>query len=265
MMNKTIVTTTHNPDNESIILGRQTACLLNAVFADRERMSFSKLREKYGCENILVIKNSELTLYTQLGEYFFHPSMSVPRIKAIKEGKSDHMVEAMQLQTGDTILDCTLGLGSDAIVAAYVTGPNGRVTGLESSPELAYIVSQGLISYTDNRPAVKEAMSRIYVLNEDYNEFLVKQQENSFDIVYFDPMFRFPRQKSSSMGPLREVVNPEPVELDAIKHAVRIARRRVVLKENWFSKEFERLGFTKLTGGRYSPVSFGIIDKEEAG
>ncbi len=264
VMNRTIVTTTHKPDADSVLLGRQAASLLNLVYVDRQRLSLEKLREKYGCENILVIKNDQLTLYTQMGEYFFHPSMSVPRIKAIKQGKTDHMVEAMQLQPGDTVLDCTLGLGADAIVAAFVSGPAGRVTGLESSPEIAYIVSKGLIGYSDNRPLLKEAMSRINVINDNYNSYLAKQQDNSFDIVYFDPMFRFPRHKSSSMEPLREVVNPAPIELAAINHAVRVARKLVVLKENWFSEEFERLGFKKISGGRYSPIAFGIIDKKES-
>lgn len=264
-MNKTIVTTTHKPDAESVILGRQAASSLNTVFVDRQRMSLEKLREVYSCVNVLVIKNSQLTLFSPLGEYFFHPSMSVPRIKAIKEGKTDHMVDAMQLISGDTVLDCTMGLGADAIVAAYVSGSMGKITALESSPEIAYIVGQGLKSYNDKRPYLKEAMSRIDVINENYNSFLIKLQENSFDIVYFDPMFRFPRQKSSSMEPLRGVVNPAPIELNAIKHAIRVARKRVILKENWFSKEFERLGFKRLSGGRYSPIAFGIIDKEESG
>ncbi|HWI54496.1 MAG TPA: class I SAM-dependent methyltransferase, partial [Desulfobacteria bacterium] len=189
-MNRTIVTTTHQPDDNSVLLGRQAASSLNTVYADRQRMSLEKLREKYSCENILVIKNHQLTLFSPLGEYFFHPSMSVPRIKAIKEGKTDHMVEAMQLKSGYTVLDCTMGLGADAIVAAFVSGPGGHVTGLESSPEIAYIVSRGLITYNDSRPQLKEAMSRIDVINDNYNDFLAKQQESSFDIVYFDPMFR---------------------------------------------------------------------------
>lgn len=264
-MKRTIVTTSHKPDSESVILGKQAAIVLNTLFAEREKMSLNKLRQKYMCENVLVVKDNELTLHTELGEYFFHPSMSVPRIKGIREGKNDHMVDAMNLQPGEVVLDCTLGLGSDSVVAAFATGPSGKVVGLEYSPEIALIVKHGLHYSNERRAAVREAMTRIEVVNIDYSTFLAEQDDNSFDIVYFDPMFRFPRRESSSMQPLRKVVNPEPVPVSAVKQAVRVARRRVVMKENWFSKEFERLGFTHVVGGKYSPVAFGIIDKEEAG
>lgn len=264
-MNRTIVTTSHKPDSDSINLGKQAASFLNTLFAEREKMSLPKLRQKYICENVLVVKDNDLTLHTELGEYFFHPSMSVPRIKGIREGKNDHMVEAMNLQPGNVLLDCTLGLGADAIVSAFATGSSGKVVGLEYSPEIALIVKHGLRHSDEKRVPVREAMTRIEVINIDFNIFLAEQDDNSFDIVYFDPMFRFPRRESSSMLPLRKVVNPEPLPENAVKQAVRVARRRVVMKENWFSKEFERLGFTQVVGGRYSPIAFGIIDKEEAG
>lgn len=263
-MNRTIVTSSHKPDVESVEQGKQAAMALNTVFVDRERMSLSVLREKYMCQNVIVVKNGEFTLHTLSGEYFFHPSMSVPRIKSLKEGKTDHMVEAMSLEPGDSVLDCTLGLGADAIVASFTTGPLGKVIGIEHSAEIAFLVKYGFSHYNERRPDVKEAMSRISVINADYTDYLSAQEDNSFDIVYFDPMFRFPRKNSSSMRPLREVVNPEPLNPDAITHAIRVARKRVILKENWFSTEFQKLGFNKMGGGKYSPVAFGIIEKQEA-
>lgn len=264
-MSRTIVTTTHKPDEASIGYAKKIANELKVMFVERERRSLSDLREQYNCENVLVVKNLSLVLHTELGEYSFHPSMSVPRIKAIREGKTDHMVEAMSLREGDMVLDCTLGLGSDAIVASFVTGSNGNVVGLESAPELAYMVKKGMTEYEGERKALKDVMNRVNVICTDYLSFLREQPDKSFDIVYFDPMFRFPRARSSSMKPLRSLVNSEPVSLEAVKEAIRVARKRVVLKENWFSKEFERLGFTKAAGGRYSPVAFGIIERQEVG
>ncbi len=262
-MSRTVVTTSHRPDNESVNAAMTAAAELKTVFVERNRMSLARIREKYGIENVLVVTGREVKLFTPLGEYFFHPSMSVPRLKAIKQGKPDHMVEAMSLKPGDWVLDCTLGLASDAIVAAAVAGPNGRVVGVEICPELAYMVRIGLKNYCTETKILKEAVSRVEVWTGDCNCYLAELPDRSFDIVYFDPMFRYPRIKSSSMEPLRGIMNSEPIHPTMIREAVRVARKRVVMKENWFSKEFERLGFLRVTGGKYSPVAYGIIDRRE--
>lgn len=133
-MDRTVVTTSHKPDGLSLELAGHAADFMGIVLVDRERLPISRLREKYGAENILVVSREQVKLHTPLGEYFFHPSMSFPRIKAIKQGKPDHMVEAMALTEGDMVLDCTMGLGADAIVASYIVGPSGRVVGVSSWP-----------------------------------------------------------------------------------------------------------------------------------
>jgi protein-L-isoaspartate O-methyltransferase len=264
-MSRTIVTTSHKPGPESQALAAEAAYALGSVLVERERKSLDQLRAENGAENVLVVNRNQLVLYTSQGECFFHPSMSIPRIKAIKQGKPDHMVAAMSLRPGFRVLDCTMGLGSDAIVAAYAVGPDGDVTGVEAAPELALIVAQGLADYRKGSRAGVEAMQRIRVICGNYLEVLGQQPDNSFDVVYFDPMFRVPRHRSSSMQPVRGIVNNEPLSELAVHEAVRVARCRVVLKENEFSGEFARLGFNTVIGGKYSPVAFGIIEKQGAG
>lgn len=259
------MTTSHKPDGLSLELAGHAADFMGIVLVDRERLPISRLREKYGAENILVVSREQVKLHTPLGEYFFHPSMSFPRIKAIKQGKPDHMVEAMALTEGDMVLDCTMGLGADAIVASYIVGPSGRVVGVESAPELAYLVKSGLGTYRQGAKGVQEAMARIEVVCADSEDYLSQQADCSYDVVYFDPMFRVPRERSSSMGPLRGIVNRKPLNALLIKEALRVTRKRVVMKENSFSQEFVRLGFNNIYGGRYSSIAFGVIDKQEAG
>ncbi len=263
-MRRTVITTSHQPDSESLATARQAALNLRTVFIERNKMSLALLREKYKAENILVVVRGQLVLHTPLGDCFFHPGMSFLRIKAIRRGKPDHMVQAMDLKSGDTVLDCTLGLGADAIVSAFVVGSPGRVVGIEAVPELAYLVKHGLANYRDEAKVLQEIMPRIEVACGNSAEYLAKQADNSFDIVYFDPMFRFSRKKSRSMEPLRGIVKSDPLSGGMIEEAVRVARRRVVMKENIFSKEFARLGFAKIIGGKYSPIAFGVIDKVEA-
>ncbi len=262
---QTIVTTSHKPDPRSVAIGGWAAEILNSEFVDRSRMSLEDLKIKHNAENIIVVANGDMKLYSPRGEYFFHPSMSVPRIKAIKQGKSDHMIAAMDLEPGDSVLDCTLGLGSDAIVASFAAGTEGMVTGIEAVPEIALIVKHGMANYITESQALKSAMARIRVECALYEQYLTGIPDQAFDIVYFDPMFRHPRLKSSSMEPLRGIVKYDPLSRDAVREALRVAQKRVVMKENTFSQEFARLGFSTVIGGRYSPVAFGIIEKQETG
>ena len=79
------------------------------------------------------------------------------------------------------------------------------------------------------------------------------------DVIYFDPMFRHPFAESKNIAPLRPVANKNPLTLETIAEARRVARQRVVLKESGKSREFARLGFTERAGGRYSKVKYGVM------
>ena len=70
--------------------------------------------------------------------------MSALRIKHLASGQPDSMVTAAGLKKGDHVLDCTMGMGADAIVASFVVGDQGRVVSLESEPVIAAITGHGL-------------------------------------------------------------------------------------------------------------------------
>ena len=161
------------------------------------------------------------------------------------------------------ILDCTLVLGSDAIVESFVVGESGKVVALEKNPVLAEIVRHGMKNFSDDNEKVLNAMRRVEIITADYLEFLKSAKTNSFDAVYFDPMFRRPINKSSGINPIRPVADKNPVSIEAIQEACRVAKFRVILKENAKSGEFNRLGFKLAAGGKYSSVSFGVIDLVE--
>ena len=79
-------------------------------------------------------------------------------------------------------------------------------------------------------------------------------------MIYFDPMFRHPLEKSISLSPLREVADMRALTRETIEEAKRVAKHRVVMKENARSAEFIRLGFEKVVGGTYSKVHYGVIE-----
>ena len=73
-------------------------------------------------------------------------------------------------------------------------------------------------------------------------------------------MFRHPFLASKSLDPLRAVADKRALTLETIAEAKRVAKLKVVMKETSRSLEFERLGFSKVTGGKYSKVHYGIIE-----
>ena len=245
-------------------LARETAARLGIPFVPRGDASIRELRERHGADAVLVAKQGQLVLDTEAGELFFHPSMAHLRLKRLRFGNGkDAMLEAMGLQPGMSVLDCTLGLAADAIVASFAAGPEGHVTGLESSPLVAAVTGYGLAHCHGENYPIQEAMRRIEAIQGDYMDFLQKAPDRSYDVVYFDPMFRHPLLASCSMTPLRLAANHGPVPLAAVREARRVARRRVVLKENARSLEFSRLGFLHLAGGKYSKVRYGWVEASE--
>lgn len=253
-----LVTTGHKSNSDLTALAKELSAQLKAPYLERGRQNLDELFA-LGYDLILSVTRKGLILTGSQGEHFFHPSMAKVRIKSLVNGNPDQMIDAMSLSSGDAVLDCTLGLGADAMVASYYTGPKGRVVGLEKVQVLALILKEGLKRYPEEEH-LKEAMNRIEVVNSDYLEFLLTCADNSFDVVYFDPMFRMPQEKTSAFVPMRQVADSNPLNPEAVREALRVARKRVVLKERRQSKEFSRLGFGQILGGKYSPVAYGVID-----
>ena len=258
-MKNYIVTTGRKAKIDSEILALKVAEKLNLKFVRRENFSTDALKKIYGVENILTAKKNSLSLLTEAGELFFHPNTAHLRIKNLRQGLGDRLIDAAEIQQGMKILDCTLGLGSDAIVESFVVGESGKVIALEINPVLAEIVRHGMKNFSADNEVILNAMRRIEVVTADYLEYLKSAADKSFDAVYFDPMFRHPINKSSGINAIRPVADNRPLTLQAVQEACRVAKKCVVMKENSRSQEFERLGFKIAEGGKYSSISFGLI------
>jgi tRNA1(Val) A37 N6-methylase TrmN6 len=175
-----------------------------------------------------------------------------------KKGREDLLIQACQLNKGDSFLDCTLGMGADSIVASYFS-ETGKITGLEYQSEIAHVISWGMKLYQGNMHWLNQAINRVEVINSDHKKFLRQQGDQSYDIVYFDPMFTKPLLRSQPISPLRKLANHDALDKSTIKEACRVARKRVVLKTLLAGVEIERLGFQKLRGSKHNPIAYGII------
>jgi len=219
----------------------------------------------------LTISRQGVFLNTGAKQLSFHPSMSLIRLINLLRGESDRYLEATQLKAGDSLIDATLGLGTDALIGAWAVGETGSVLGIEQSPLIAAFVHDGLNHFKEIVPnaknkekqdvwaALERASRRIEVRWGGHGECLKQLPTRSVDVIYFDPMFRDTCRKSDSILPLHRWSNHNPLDQEAVTEACRVARTRVVLKERKDSLEFRRLGFSILLGGRYSPVDYGVI------
>jgi len=208
-MSNLVVTTSHKAGSEQQDQARAWAARLAASFTLRRGRSIAKLAADEGATGVLVISD-RLPVYYEPGhglEYFFHPNMAKVRIHNLKAGRRDPMIEAMQLCEGDSVLDCTLGRGCDAIVASWVVGAAGKVTGVERVPILAALAEHGLANYEIQPADVAAAMRRIKVHQADYHNILADADSASFDIVYFDPIFDRPLDGSRAMDLLRALAD----------------------------------------------------------
>ena len=186
--------------------------------------------------------------------------MARTRLHNIRDGRGDPMITAMALGPGDSVLDCTLGRAADAIVAAHVVGDTGRIVGLEVVPVIAQLTIAGVAEYEDQSPIVTAAMRRIDAHQASYAEYLPTCPDDAFDIVYFDPIFDQPLLLSEAMAPLRAVADHSPLPPEMLTEAVRVARRRVVIKQRKGSALWERLGVTTLIAGPGSRVEYGVVE-----
>ena len=260
-MDKFFITTGRKTNDIRTQKAMALAAECGIPFLTRAGESLPQLKQEHDCSIALLVKKNRICIDTPDGEIFFHPGMAQLRIKKLLAGGNDNMIDAMSLKQGMTVLDCTLGLAADALVSAFVCGH--RVIGLEANQLLALVIKEGLRSSASGMTSLAKTAGNIEVINANHAGYLKNLPDQSVDVVYFDPMFRHPLTDSTGLQPLRCLADAAAVSEESIRQACRVAKHRVVLKENSKSCEFRRLGFSLLHGGRYSPIHYGIIDLQQ--
>ena len=259
-----VVTTSRKPTADTTEQCAEWAARLGVPFVPRAEKSLGELVQEHDAEAALVIGGRE-PRFVRPGdglEYFFHPNMAKIRLHNIAAGRGDPMLTAMALQPGEAVLDCTLGRGSDAIVAAHALGDDGRVVGLEIVPIIAELTRHGLRHYASGVARLDAPMRRIEVHCADHRSYLAECESNAFDVVYFDPVFTSPIAKSQAMIPLRALADRSTVTADTVAQARRVARRRVVIKNVVGSPLWEELGIGHLVKGSGSRIEYGVAEAE---
>ena len=258
-----IVTTAGRTNETMVELAKKTAVELNIPFYERKKRSIAMIQEQMN-EDILVVGKNRIEIHPLHGDepLFFHPNSAMFRMKRIMNGEHDPFINPSGIKQGSTILDCTLGLGSDSIVASFVVGELGNVTSLEGNKYLYYLLKGGLKSWDTGYPDLNKALSRIDVIHDTYERYLAKCPSKSVDVVYFDPMFEETIEESEGIKGLRHFAIYTTLSSEVIENAKRVAREKVVLKDHWKSEQFERYGFNVMKR-KTAKFHFGVIDVGE--
>lgn len=205
---------------------------------------------------LLVFGHDGVTLWDREGHHGFHGGMAhLRRLRlAAGEGEGDTFVRMADLRKGDALLDCTLGLGQDALVASLAVGPEGRVVGVEKSLPLCALAAEGLKLYE-----LGPDSCRIEVVHADAHEYLRTLPDRSFDIVFFDPMFARPRKSQPGFDVLRRFADYAPLTPETLREGRRVARRWVVVKGARHTDDLKKLGLAPQPASRFTEVVWGRV------
>jgi 16S rRNA (guanine1516-N2)-methyltransferase len=212
----------------------------------------TELAAAAGGAPVFVLGSRRADLHVGGVSYRASTGIAVLRVLRARNGETDPLVEAAGLRRGDEVLDATLGLGGDALVAAHVT--ECRVSGVEVDPVLAAFVEAGLRRVP---PIARDAASRIEVRCADHTALLRDLPARTYDVVLIDPMFRDPGNAGPLFTLLRTRAEHKPLRADTLAEARRVARRGVLVKDAAPGGELARLGLEPRPSRRGARVVFG--------
>ncbi|CAD2072406.1 class I SAM-dependent methyltransferase [Phocicoccus pinnipedialis] len=253
-----MIITTSGRSNVSVIHeAKRIAERYNASYIHRNKESIKKLLEKYQT-NILMVGREKIELHTHSGKVKYHPNFAQVRAKRLLKGQSDAFIEATELNKGSSIIDCTMGMLSDSLIASFIVDEAGSVTSLEAVQDLYITMVEGMDRYRYEIQELSKAASRIKTYNINAIDYLKSQEDSSVDVVYFDPMFEETVESSSGIQSIESLANHNGLTEEFINEAKRVANKRVVLKAHFRSSMFETFGFMRCV--RSSSAShFGVI------
>lgn len=253
-----LVTTSHRANPGLCRYAAQRASAWQIPFVPRDALpSLAQLTASGAA--LLVFSGSGLQLLDRSGTLVFHEGMAHLRKLHLSAGGKEPLVHVGELCPRDHVLDCTMGLAQDALVAARAVGSGGRVVAVESSLPLYAVVSEGLRALGPSQESCP-----VEPVFGDHAVLLPRFPGGSFDVLYFDPMFAAPRKAQVAFDTVRHHGNHTPLSRAVLEQARRVARRWVVVKCPKGSSVPEDLGMRRLPGAPASPFDWGRIASHAA-
>jgi len=256
-----LVTTARKAASEQKARAKALARELGFEYLPRRNLSVAELGELSHERPVLVYESEGAYVISRGIRYGFHPNLARLRLANLKRGAPDKLIEALELKAGESVLDCTMGYGAEAILCAHVAGEEGRVVACEAIAEVALANALGLQLFKVQSPALQAAMKRVEVWYGDHLEWLKGLEDESFTCVYFDPFFDKPLKGSEPLEPLRALAGPEArgLRAEALEEAKRVAQRCVVVKFRKGSPLSEGK-YARVVSGKGSKVAYGVYE-----
>ncbi|PVZ04609.1 class I SAM-dependent methyltransferase [Actinomycetospora cinnamomea] len=240
-----VVTTSKSPSYALRAEAHRLGARWGLPVVERHRGSVAAARGS--AATALVCTSEGLVAESARGRLSFHQGTAAKRLRTVRHGGTDPLVRAGELRPGDRVLDATLGLGRDALVAAWAVGAGGQVFGIEADLVLAVLADAGFAG-----PVPRPGSAPVRVRHGDSRQVLTAMAAagEHVDVVLLDPMFTDPRASDHGFALAREHTVPTPLTPTWIELARAVARRRVVVTAERARPWFADAGLERLEGTR---------------
>lgn len=258
------ITTGKRSETGLIARAQALASQWGLIYIPRHKQSVENLLRDLETSGIFILERERLVYKGLDFNVFWHPSTSKIATGELEQLNKTSLIRALDLKDADHVLDCTFGLGSDALRIAMALGKSGKLTGIEAQLPLALLASEGLgqIEKTQS-PALIEAAKRIELHHGHHLAALKALSDNAYDVIYFDPMFERPKLEAHGINGIRPIAEHEGLSKAAIEEALRVCRRRVVIKERFGASIFNHQGITEVIGEKDPRRAvYGIMKKD---
>lgn len=253
-MRKLIITTSSRLTRELEEEALKLSEVLHLDYVERKKQSLIKLQERFG-DVLLVTKEGLVLEYANGQSFSFHPDTAILRIKAPRDPLLE-LIGGLSL----SVLDTTMGLASDSIVLSFA---GHEVTALESQPIIETVVAHGLQTFDTGNPDINQAMRKIRTRCVDSLSFLKRQPDQSYDVIYCDPMFSEVITESENLSGLKPLANYATFSEAFLIECKRVARKKIIIKAHFRDKVFENFGFFRHVRPNQKFHYGEIIIKEE--
>ena len=252
-MKNIIVTTSLKTTLELNDNAQKLADELNLKYIKRNKSTIKQLLKT--TKGVIVVYKNKLSYFENNSEFFFHLDTTALKIK---NSDNEPLVEIIGKEK-QSVLDCTMGLAGDSILLSYY-GHN--VTSIEKNEIIHLITSNGLKNYISPNEEINNAMRKIITHNYDCIDYLKRTSDNTFDIIYFDPMFSYDIAESTNLSGLAHLAdNHFPYE-EFIKEAYRVGRGKIIIKAHFRDSIFEKHNFTRIVR-KNTKFHFGFLEINE--
>ncbi|GLZ46947.1 hypothetical protein Acsp06_31320 [Actinomycetospora sp. NBRC 106375] len=240
-----VVTTSKSASDAVRAEARRVADTWGLPLVERGKASVATVRGD--ATTALVCTEEGWVAESARGRLAFHQGTAAKRLRALRHGQTDPLVRAGELTPGDHVLDATLGLGRDALVAAWAVGRDGAVIGIEADFVLALLATEGFAG-----PIPRAGSAPVEVRRGDSRQVLAAMAAagEGVDVVLLDPMFGGPRASDTGFTLAREHTVPTPLDPEWVALARAVARRWVVVTAERARDWFPDAGLERLEGTR---------------